>query len=317
MTRHLGIIVVSVAMLLGLAALPTTAATPFVASWRATLGSGAFNGYATLATDAAGTGSLRLVAKHLVARIAYPVELRIGSCTGTRIAAFASAISSSTGTIIRTSAMSAAQAATVVSSATRLFIRIGSSTRVRCGSLEVVAFAPVALSGDGSAVPRFAIPVGATAIAAVAYTGDGNFSIFTLAADGSSIDLLVNVIGSYTGTVLFDARHSTHSVAFKIEASGQWTVTISAVSTARAWNGTGTLTGTGDDVVRVVPSISGLASANINNQGTDNFIVWALGPSYPDLLVNQIGVYSGEVQLPKGTNVLEINSDGPWTVARS
>lgn len=34
-----------------------------------------------------------------------------------------------------------------------------------------------------------------------------------------------------------------------------------------------------------------------------------------DLLVNEIGNYSGETLLPDGTLVLEITADGAWTMS--
>ena len=40
------------------------------------------------------------------------------------------------------------------------------------------------------------------------------------------LDNIVNVIGNYSGTVLFDLGRDDHSAAFEIDADGQWTITI-------------------------------------------------------------------------------------------
>ncbi len=179
-----------------------------------------------------------------------------------------------------------------------------------------VTFKAIALSGKGSKVPKFTIPDGAAAIAVVSYKGSGNFAIESLAADGSDNDLLVNTIGGYTGTVLFDAQAGQHSVAFKVTATGSWTATIKPVTSARTWSGSGKLTGTGDDVVQIVPAASGLVTLAVSGTGTGNFAVVSFGlDGGENLLVNEIGHYSGEVQLPDQAALLQVTADGPWSVA--
>jgi hypothetical protein len=56
-------------------------------------------------------------------------------------------------------------------------------------------------------------------------------------------------------------------VAFKVESSGKWAITIEPISSARTWTGTGTLSGKGDDVAVIGPAVSGLTTANIVNHG--------------------------------------------------
>ena len=94
------------------------------------------------------------------------------------------------------------------------------------------AFAAIELSGTGDGVPRFEIPADVPAIAEESHTGSANFAIVTLAESGEQNDLLVNTIGNYTGTVLFDEQEGQHSVAFEVTADGPWTITIRPVSDA-------------------------------------------------------------------------------------
>lgn len=181
------------------------------------------------------------------------------------------------------------------------------------------AFATIELTGTGDGVPRFDIPEGQAAIAEVTHSGGGNFAIFTLADSGENIDLLVNTIGNYSGTVLFDEGDDEHSVAFEVTAGGAWTITIKPVMEARDWDGSSELSGAGDDVIHVDPNITGLMTADVAHSGSGNFAVIAYGSGAfgTDLLVNEIGSYSGEVVIGSGTFLLEITADGTWSITPS
>jgi hypothetical protein len=177
-----------------------------------------------------------------------------------------------------------------------------------------LAFKPITLTGVGSKVPKFVIPEDAPAIATITERGTSNFVVTSLAADGSSNELLVNEIGNYAGTRLFDANAGQHSVAFKVESNGSWTIVIKPVTLARAWDPAKALSGKGADVVRVVPPTSGLTTVTITHRGSSNFAVMAYTADGGELLVNEIGNYSGEVPLPDGTLLLSVEADGVWTV---
>ena len=176
-----------------------------------------------------------------------------------------------------------------------------------------MAFSPVELNGTGAKVAKFTIPEEAAGIATISHRGSSNFSVTSLAADGAHNDLLVNVIGNYSGTVLFDA--TGHSVAFEVGADGPWTVSIEPLASARAWNPASALTGSGDDVVRLSPSSEGLVTLALTHDGESNFAVTSYGADDRSLLVNEIGGFSGEVALPGGTLLLQVEADGSWTAA--
>jgi len=178
------------------------------------------------------------------------------------------------------------------------------------------AFADIELSGVGDSVPRFELPADTPAIAEVTHTGGSNFAIFTIAEDGSQSDLLVNTIGAYDGTVLFD-ESGQHSVAFEITAGGAWTITIKPLTAAFLWDASEEVSGTGDDVVRIDPPIAGLVSADVTHSGASNFAIFGYSSGFPDLLVNEIGNYAGEVLIGSGTFFLEITADGAWTISPS
>ncbi len=178
---------------------------------------------------------------------------------------------------------------------------------------EIASFKPIKLSGRGSKVAKFSIPEDAPAIATITNKGASNFAVESIATDGSTNDLLVNEIGNFSGTVLFDESVGQHSVAFKVTSSGTWTITIKPVTAARVWNPATKLTGKGDDVVQLQPAASGLMTLTISHAGASNFAVIAYGPGGSELLVNEIGRYSGQVLLPDGALLLSVEADGSWT----
>jgi hypothetical protein len=163
-------------------------------------------------------------------------------------------------------------------------------------------------------VPKFSIPEGAPAIATFTYGGSDNFIVHSLAADGSTNDGLVNVIGNYGGTVLFDQDDGVHSVAFQIETTGHWAALVEPVANALTWDGATAYTGKGDKVVRLTPASSGLTTVTAAYKGDSNFIVEGYSSSGAGGLVNEIGNYSGDVLLPDGTFLITVQAEGTWSI---
>jgi hypothetical protein len=177
------------------------------------------------------------------------------------------------------------------------------------------AFKPISLHGTGDKVARFKIPRDAAAIADISHTGSSNFAVWTIGKSGDKQDLLVNEIGDYHGTVLFDEQDGQHSVAFQIDADGRWSVRILPLSKAPVWSGRKALNGRGDSVVRLSPPSSGLTTTKIQHTGSSNFAVYAYGDT-TELLVNEIGKYRGESLLPNGTLLIAITADGRWSFSK-
>jgi TM2 domain-containing membrane protein YozV len=175
------------------------------------------------------------------------------------------------------------------------------------------SFTAITLKGNGKKVAKFAIPVDEAALAQAAYSGSGNFAVTSLAQDGSQNELLINTIGAYRGTVLFDSGAGQHSVAFSVDAEGPWTIVVKPVTSARVWNGTSVLTGTGDDVVLISPASSGLVTLDLKYKGAGNFAITSYTIDSSSLLANEIGNFTGQVALPDGTVLLSITAEGTWS----
>ena len=122
------------------------------------------------------------------------------------------------------------------------------------------------------------------------------------------MDLLVNEIGSYQGTVQEEEEGASF---LEITAGGSWRIEANTVDQAPTFDESAT--GLGDSVV-LVTGDSGIA--DITHAGDSNFAVltYPLAGRRRDLLVNEIGNYAGSVRFP-GPALIEITANGDWTIS--
>jgi hypothetical protein len=172
--------------------------------------------------------------------------------------------------------------------------------------------ANVSYTGTGDSVVKIALPdgTGSAGFATINYTGRDNFTVWSLDSNLQQQDLMVNTIGSYSGTVLFNLAQGTDAQQLQVTASGPWTITLESIRSLPEFTGS-TASGTGDAVV-VYRGNAG--AATIHNSGSDNFVVWEYG-NQSNLLVNEIGAYNGTVVMGAGPAIVEVESDGPWNIA--
>jgi hypothetical protein len=179
---------------------------------------------------------------------------------------------------------------------------------------EKAAAATQTYGGKGDSVIKFKDFKEQLVLATVTYSGSGNFAVWSIDDQGDDIDLLVNVIGKYSGIV--PLNFAKDPAALKITASGSWTVNTMPLNRAPRWDGASPYTGKGDAVVIVQDAVEGLTPVTISNTGESNFVVRAFSATGADLLVNEIGNYKGTTLLPSGTILLEVNSAGSWSITK-
>lgn len=172
---------------------------------------------------------------------------------------------------------------------------------------------PIALTGTGDSIIDVAKWDGA-AIVHIKYASGGNFAVINYDSNNKKIDLLVNTIGAYEGTVPLDFRSSEQTVRFEVKASGPWEFLISPLISARDFDLPVVITGTGDDVVIIRGGNADTIKAD-NSQGDGNFAVWAYSNSTGrDLIFNEIAPYTGIAMLSPDTLVLTITATGNWSL---
>lgn len=169
--------------------------------------------------------------------------------------------------------------------------------------------------GYGATVVSLDLPDDYLHTVAFTHTGESNFAVWSVDEDGESIDLLVNEIGDYQGARPLD--FDVEPVALDIEADGTWQAIVQVLQRAPLWPEQ--TSGTGATVLVADPAETrGLTVVRLTHDGQSNVVLWAYTDDGEwDLLVNEIGEYSGEQRLPSGTVVLEIDADGDWTLQRA
>jgi hypothetical protein len=149
-------------------------------------------------------------------------------------------------------------------------------------------------------------------IAKITHVGSSNFMVDTLDARGRYVDGIVNKIGDYDGVRLLDLRVDDTPKSLRIRADGRWTVTVQVADKAPKW--TGKASGRDDAVLAVDPD-QPASTIRFTHRGRDNCTVLVFGDA-PDLLVNEIGRYSGEMTLAQGSTFIDIGASGSWTLTR-
>jgi len=139
-----------------------------------------------------------------------------------------------------------------------------------------------------------------------------HFAVTSLGSDNEPIDLLVNTLGPYEGTVAV-ALDDRVPVALEVKASAAWTIEQAPLSEAPRLEVPGTIEGKGDSVVALAPGAKKLTISG--GKADTHFAVTQYGGLFPDLLVNEIGSYKGTVRANPEGGYLVIKASASWTIA--
>lgn len=171
---------------------------------------------------------------------------------------------------------------------------------------------PITLSGRGDSVLDVEKWDG-PAIALITHSGGGNFAVWNYDVNGDRIDLLVNKIGSYKGTVPIDLLDREHTARFEVKAGGQWEIRLLLLTEARREQIPGTFTGSGDEVVILQGNNADLLKVD-GTRAKGNLAIWSYGNTR-DLVVNEIAPYQGTVMVASDTLLLVISEGGgQWSI---
>ena len=186
-------------------------------------------------------------------------------------------------------------------------------TPIAAGAGADAVFDPIVLKGKGDKTIAFEIPDDAVGLAALSHPGRGVFEVHAVDETGADTQTLVKVSGKYKGVVLFDLVD--HSAGFKVHAKGPWVITVQPIASAAAWDGTSTLKGKGDTMVRLTtPSADG-ATVAMRSTGKSRFTLRAHSADDDVQLFSGVGPVKGQVKLPAETTLIEIRAGGAWSIA--
>lgn len=176
-----------------------------------------------------------------------------------------------------------------------------------------VVYPPMDFTGSGDDIVTFPTNlVGEFAVLEITYESGGNFIVWLYNSNNEKEDLIVNVIGHYKGRVMINAEDDASGAMLQVESNGPWTIRwiyLKDFDNQHFAYVPGSYSGTGDDVVLISGTTS---TATITHNGSGNFAVWAYSTSGRDLLVNEIGNYSGKQILPSELVIITVSADGNW-----
>lgn len=177
-------------------------------------------------------------------------------------------------------------------------------------SLGYPEFAAISESGTGDQIIELPADVTAGMVTAT-YNGTGHFAITGLDENNEFADLIANTIGAYQGTTAFGLSSLLPTgERLQVSADGDWTIEVQPLSAAPVLPEHGSGNG-------VFAFTGGAGTWDIEHNGSSNFAViqYGSGLGGMNLLVNQIGNYSGSVAARPGPSIIVVSADGDWTIS--
>jgi len=173
---------------------------------------------------------------------------------------------------------------------------------------------PIVLTGSGDSIVDVGKSSDYPAIMHAKYSSGSNFIVTSYDANNQQMELLINVIGAYEGTVPVDFRESEYTSRLEIKAAGPWEIQILPLIQVRRATIPGTIEGTGDDVIALDGDNADTMIANAS-LGSSNFVVYSYSTSGSiDLVFNEIAPYTGTALLDPDTFIISVNATGPWSL---
>ncbi len=180
------------------------------------------------------------------------------------------------------------------------------------------AIAPIVLSGSGQQAVHFTVTQGLSILTAKC-SCSSNFIVEVDDSTGKTVDIPINVIGQYSGSV--GEPLNAGGYILKIDADAAWSVTVTQPRNVSGSSLPQTYTSSGQQ--NVGPFSAGSAvGVKAHNAGSSNFIVSVLDKNgaVQDIPINVIGNYDGSTisnNLSNGPFYLNVDSDGTWTITVS
>jgi hypothetical protein len=177
---------------------------------------------------------------------------------------------------------------------------------------------PINLIGSGGqASQQFHLEKGLS-LFSIKHQGSSNFIVWLVDSSGRKVDLLVDVIGEFSGSKA-EGITTADDYSLDITADDAWTVDIAQPRPQIATPAPLSMTGVGQHATRFFTLKPGVATFRMTHNGTGNFAVWLddVNGKHVDLLANKAGTFDGtkaEDIDRTGIYLLDIDADGDWKI---
>lgn len=150
-------------------------------------------------------------------------------------------------------------------------------------------------------------------------SGSSNFIVHYYDCEGNRSGSIVNEIGDYYGSCLFNNSNAEPGEGIlEIQADGRWELKFISIPNAVKLNGSSNIKGHGDVVTPLFEGKGGPAVVKMTHRGSSNFIAHIYDEDgRSESLVNEIGFFNGEKVLKLQKNVryfIIVQADGDWSI---
>ena len=159
-------------------------------------------------------------------------------------------------------------------------------------------------------------PLGTSVLVDVTFEGADTdaFTVTGLAGDGTATSFAIFASGSGAGRYLLQGTEPVQF--FDVQATGAWTLTIWPLAEARTWDGSGPISGTGNEVVGYTGG-GGAVTFAITGDSESSITLVTYTPdglNAGDFVASEFGVLTGGGALPPGPLLLDVGCADPWTL---
>jgi hypothetical protein len=150
------------------------------------------------------------------------------------------------------------------------------------------------------------------------HQGSSNFTIWLVDRNGKKVDLLVDVVGEFSGSKALGITNASE-YHLAITSDGQWAVDITQPRPLTAQPVPLSMTGTGKHATHFFALKQGSATFKMTHNGSSKFAVWLddVNGKHIDLLANTAGTFDGsraEDIDRDGIYLLDVDADGDWKI---
>ena len=175
--------------------------------------------------------------------------------------------------------------------------------------------APVSYTGSGSGMLAVEKPYVLCIVHVVGNAAGKPFQVTSY--DGErKLDVLVKATAPYDGYVSLDLQDDENTNQLEIMAEGEWAIELIPIGPAilpdHGIQVPGSFQGRGDNVLFLYGGTP--SKAQISNEAESGVFVVITHGSTTHLLVNEMGSYSGTVDVAADAIMVEIRSSGTWKI---
>ncbi|MCB0173887.1 MAG: hypothetical protein KDJ97_25425 [Anaerolineae bacterium] len=173
--------------------------------------------------------------------------------------------------------------------------------------------APIAFNGSGDSVENVQMWNGPAMMQVTGNDESRHFAVVPHTVSGEPLMSMVNTTEPYSGRILLPEPVNR----LEISASGNWTVEILPLSSARVVSVPGQVEGSGDEVLVLAGEKPDIATVD-GNQAGRHFAVIPFtidGRHVFGSMVNTTDPYQGQVLLDGEVGILEVTAVGPWSIS--